>query len=47
MLKIINFLKWLFANPFTKCDCQGCKNNMSGWETEEYKREYNCTRRLI
>lgn len=49
MKKIINMkkiIKWLFESPYTKCHCYGCTHNMPGWETEEYKREYGCTRKL-
>lgn len=44
--KIVRFLKELFENPYTECNCEGCRTGMPGWETEEYKRKYRCTRRL-
>lgn len=46
MKKIISFLKELFESPYTKCSCKGCRTGMPGWETQEYKREYKCIRRL-
>lgn len=43
---IIKLLKSIFESPYTKCNCKGCRTGMPGWETEEYKKMYNCTRRL-
>lgn len=46
----VNILKTLFTSPYpywSDCHCDGCDTNQSGWESQEYKKQYGCERRLI